>query len=85
MSISNLECVRSQVPNKMVKQSETPTKYVGKQLFRGDHDDYNKCVLFLGERMGEISICTDTRSHKYLNLKHLTAQWDFFIFLNNGF
>ena len=43
------ECVRSQVPNKMAKQSETSTKSVGKQLFGGDHDDYNKCVFCFGQ------------------------------------
>ena len=40
------------VPNKMVKLSQTPTKSVGKQLFGGDQDDYNKCVCFMGEGRG---------------------------------
>ena len=57
----------------MVEQSETPTQYVGKQLFGGDHDDYNKCVCFMREGKGEHHIGTGTRKVIDLNLKKLTS------------
>ena len=53
------ECVRSQVPNKMINQSEPPTKSVGKQL-------YGVCALY--EREGEHPIGTGARKVIDLNL-----------------
>ena len=71
------ECVRSYVSNKMVKQSETPTKSLGKKLFGGTTMIIiNVCVLW--ER-AEHPRGTGTRKVIELNLKNLTSQWDLFL------